>query len=182
MPSPFNTTDNLCTFCAFREGSGGKDDTGVALLQSVKNGEFAQSQLQLSLQQARDEIYARAGRKENAEYDDYRKSQLTECELYLATARLYERLAEKIGLKTVDANAMSVGSIMAGADTPSPIERMEAWFRTSKTYRAIGQELLTGQGNAWNMSVGIEHSSHRYPCLSGCNGCHHGGCSMQEYL
>ena len=154
--APFNSVEQLCAFCAFRQGAGGPADTGPALKQSVLDAEFALSQLQSALAEAREEIYARCGQKANDDYETARAYQLKQAELYLATARLYERLAEKTALKFPEANLGGVGNVQWGADTPSPLEKMKGWHETAQRYRAIADNLLAGQGSAWDIRAAVE--------------------------
>src|SRR5687767_8764586 len=99
LPIPFNDLAALMSFTSFRQRTGGPNDEGEALKNSAIEGTYAESQFSKSLQQARNEIFARAGRKQNDEYDEWRAAQLTEAELWLATARLYPKYGEKIALK-----------------------------------------------------------------------------------
>lgn len=168
--TPFNSVEALCSFSAFRQGAGGPHDKGEALKQSVLDGEFAPSQLTAALVEAREEIYARCGGEENDEYETARAAQLRQAELYLATARLYERLAEKVALKFPEANLGAVstggGGVTWGADTPSPLEKMKGWTEQARAYRAIADSYLSGQGSAWSVVVGTEQPRPRYLCLS----------------
>ena len=164
LPDPFNTVLDLCTFAAFRQGKGGPSDTGESLKQSVLDGEFSTSQLEAALAEARAEIFARAGQKQNEDYDDYRAAQLQESEKYLATSRLYQRYAEKLALKFPESNLQSVGSVSLGADTPSPLEKMEVWHRVANVYRQQGETLLRGQ--PWTMVVGTESERDPFTCLA----------------
>jgi len=152
----------------FPPRGGGSDTFGDALKESVINGEFSIGQLSQVLIEAREEIYARAGQLENADYETARAYQLTQAELYLATSRLYERYAEKVALKFPESNLAGVGSVQVGADTPSPLEKMETWHRIANHYRAMGERLLTGQGQGWDIKVGTlsTSSTSQYPaCL-----------------
>lgn len=168
--TPFNSIEELCSFCSFRQGAGGANDFGDALKQSVIDGTFAPSQLELALTQAREEIYSRAGQKENDEYETERYYQLRQCELWLATSSLCLWYGKKTALKFPESNLAGVGSITVGSDTPPPTEKMEVWTRAAREYRAIGERLLTGMGQAWDMKVGTLRRSHsHHPCLStGC--------------
>lgn len=114
--TPFNSVQDLCTFTAFRAGTGGPNVIGQALTQSVTDGTFATSQLQLSLTLAREEIYARAGQKENDEYDPYRFYQLKQCELWFSLSTLTILFGEKTALKFPESNLSAVGSVSLGAD------------------------------------------------------------------
>ncbi len=158
MPDPLNSVADLLKFTNFAHGAGND-----AL--SVKAGSFEYSQFDYALRRARNEIYAKAGRLDNADYDEYRLEQLTEAELWLATARLYPMFGERIALRFPEANLTSVAEITQGADTPSPFEKLEVWHRVAKEVRAFGLELL--RGDPWDMAVGSETTTDNpYNCLA----------------
>lgn len=149
--TPFNTIEDLCNFTAFRQGAGGANTFGDALRESVLNGEFSSGQLQQSLVNAREDIYVLCGGKENEEYETSRAYSLKKAELYLATATLYEKLAEKTALKFPEANGAQAGELAISPDTPSPFEKMEVWHRIARRYREIAGAYM--KGIAWDMTT-----------------------------
>lgn len=175
LPSPFNSVADLVRFTCFRQG----DSNGV---DSVRAGTFEFEQFTEALQRARNEIYARAGKKQNTEYDDYRLAQLQECELWFATARLYPQFGERIAIVYPESNVASIGIAMTGADSPPPSgpgSKGEFWVKfMSDRARAQGERLLTGQGSAWGLAVGVQTDSTRFPCLSSGDYC---SCSRPSY-
>ena len=169
MPDPFNSVNDLLNFTSFRQGAGGANDEGEALQTSAIEGTFAFSQFTNALQRARNEIYARCGQLGNDEYDDWREDQLTEAELWLATARLYPMYGEKIALKYPESNLSGVDAVTIGADTPSPVEKGKHWteFMVARI-RAMAEMLITGQGQNWDIETGddLAFRTDPYPCLS----------------
>jgi len=162
MPDPFNTVTDLLTFTSFQQGPG----NGQA---SVAEGTFTLSQFESALQRARNEIYARAGKMENAAYETWRYDQLTEAELWLATARLYPMFGERLTLKFPESNMSALADVTIGADTPSPVEKGVHYVKfMTQRIRAFGLELLYNHSENWDMRVGTEPSveSDPYPCLA----------------
>jgi len=141
LPNPFNTVEELVLWSGFEQGP----SQGQA---SVLAGSFALGQFETALKESRREIYRRAGRKQNDEYDESRADELKEAERYLATARLYPNLGAKMQIKFPESNLAAVGDVMVGADTPSPYEkgRQLVEFMYS-SLRRIGLELLRGNRN-----------------------------------
>jgi len=163
MTDPFNTVSELLTFTSFQQGPG----NGQA---SVQEGTFTLSQFESALQRSRNEIYARAGRMENDDYESWRYDQLKECELWLATARLYPMFGERITLKFPESNMSALADVTIGADTPSPVEKGQHYVQfMTQRIRAFGLELLYNHNEVWDMVVGTEPSveSDPYPCLAG---------------
>lgn len=152
LPNPFNSVDDLMGFTSFRQGSGGPQDSGDLLQQSATDGTFAISQFEQALQRARNEIYRKTGSLDNDAFDEARKAELTEAELWLATARLYPMYGEKIALKFPESNLAGVGDLTLGADTPSPVEKGQHWFEfMASRCRAMGDRLL--RGDRWAMQT-----------------------------
>lgn len=154
-------------FTAFRPGAGGKEDTGETLQNAAIAGEFAYSQFSEALQRARNEIFARCGQKTNSEYAEWRSAQLTEAELWIATARLYPLYGERLAVKFPESNLSGLSELQIGADTPSPVEKGVHWveFMTAKI-RGFGLELMLGQGSNWGIEIGELPASDPYPCLA----------------
>ena len=157
MASPFNSVAELITRTAFSQGESGTE-------QSVIDATFTFSQFQSALQDARDFISKRTKAKAVADMTDERVSELTQAEIYLAIAILFEMFGERIPLKSPDANLSSVGTRLQGADTPSPPEKGRHWVEFMATrYRSRGMTLLLGQ--PFEIKLGANTSTDRFPCL-----------------
>ncbi len=170
IPSPFNTVEALMGFTSFRQGAGGPSDEGATLRQAAEDGTFAVSQFEDALQKSRNEIYARCGRKPNADYTDWRLSQLTEAELWLATARLYPKYGERIAIKFSESNLAGVESVTLGADTPPPSgPGSKGEFYTKfmvQQFRGFGLQLMLGMGENWSAELTTAKITNEpFPCL-----------------
>jgi hypothetical protein len=159
IPEPFNSVKNLLAFTSFQEGAGNGRE-------SVLEGTFLFSQFATALRQSRNEIYRKTGRRKNDEFSDDRLEELTEAELWLATARLYPKFGERIALKFPESNLAGVGSVSQGADTPSPLEKAQHWidYATSRI-RGMGLQLLESPSTRFTVSVGKDASTKPYSCL-----------------
>jgi len=143
LPNPFNTVEELVLWSGFEQGP----SQGQA---SVLSGTFALSQFETALKESRREIYRRAGRKENDEYDEARADELKECERYLACSRLYPNFGARMQLEFPESNLSQVGDVSVGADTPSPYEKGKLLVEFMySSLRRIGLGLL--RGNRWDM-------------------------------
>lgn len=158
MAKPFNSATDLLAFSSVSEGDS----------RSVTSPGFSKSQLDGALQRARDEITDRTLAKANDDFGD-RLGVVTEAELYLATARLYDMWGERLGLLSTDANIVNVSEVGLGADTPPPLgpgSKMEFFAKNMAVlYRQKGLALLIGK--PFSIAIGIEEEeTERFPCLS----------------
>lgn len=143
LPDPFNTVEELVLWSGFQQGP----SEGQA---SVLQGTFALSQFETALQEARREIYRRTEGKGNDDFTEDRADELKEAERYLACARLLPNYSSRMQIFFPESNMQSVGEVVVGPDTPSPMEKSRNWLGFMyKRLRAIGLELL--RGIPWEM-------------------------------
>lgn len=150
LPNAFNTVADLLAFTSFEQGAGNGID-------AVRDGTFLFSQFQRALTMARNEIYRKTGRKQNDQFDDDRLAELTESELWLATARLYRQYGERIALKSIDADGASVASVQRQPDTPPPSgpgSKGEFWSHSMANWiRNMGLLLLESPSTRYQVTV-----------------------------
>jgi hypothetical protein len=143
LPEPFNTVEELVLWSGFEQGP-------AQGRQSVLDGTFALSQFESALRESRREIYRRAGRRQNDEYDEARADELKEAERYLATARLYPNFGARMQLEFPESNLASVGDVMTGADTPDPYAKGRQLVEFMyNALRRIGLACL--RGDRWSV-------------------------------
>ena len=159
LPIPFNTVADLVLWSGFEQGASNGQD-------SVLQGTFAFAQFSTALKESRREIYVRAGKKENADYTEWRADELKESERYLATARLFPNFGSRMQLKFPESNLSSVNSVTTGADTPDPFSKGRQLVEFMyKSLRAIGLELLNSPASRFVAEVSTVRIIDRFPSL-----------------
>lgn len=177
MATAFNTTTELLKVVSFVQGADNSPD-------SLSPGSMKASQLQLVLQQARDEIARKTRNKENAAFDVDRAAELKEAEIQLAASRLYAMFAERQSRYQVNPNPANAGEMSIGTDSPTHLEKANHWVALSANARQRGLELLNSRSNVFSASVSrLKHHDcyqpqigwsqqelYGYPYQSGCVG------------